>query len=161
MWFLTIVFVLLLVLVIFRLLRAMSLNGKSTEELIIKANGLLGNFYGLILSSPQNLSGKLDNEFATTIMKVCTSRLNSLEYRRVYQFVVAKYGSVEKHVYDWLGGALATMYTVKQDLTQKEKYTLDFMLNVVNTELKKLGAETFFTKDAPMGTRVYPDTGDL
>ena len=83
--------------------------------------------------------------------------MNSYEYKRYYAIAVEKYGSVEKQVYDWLGGMLALMYTTKDDITEIEKKTLDCMLMLVNIELKHLGAQMFFTKDKPIGTNVYPD----
>lgn len=82
---------------------------------------VLDKFHGLVLTSPVNLRGGLDDDFINEIITTCKSRLNSSEYKRYYAIAVEKYGSVEKQVYDWLGGMLALMYTTKDDITEIEK----------------------------------------
>lgn len=153
MWFIILIAILVLCGVLF----SFKNKNSNVNKLIDEAMSVLDSFFGLVLTSPDNLRGELDADFINKIMMMCKSRLNSSEYKRYYAVVVEKYGSVEKQVYDWLGGALATMYTTKEDLTEIETKTLDCMLTLVNIELKKLGAQTFFTKDNPMGTNVYPD----
>lgn len=151
MWF--------VILVVFLFIVFLNFKNKNSNvnSLIAEAMSVLDKFHGLVLTSPDNLRGELDDGFINEIITTCKSRLNSSEYRKYYAIAVEKYGSVEKQVYDWLGGMLALMYTTKDDITEIEKKTLDCMLMLVNIELKHLGAQTFFTKDKPMGTNVYPD----
>lgn len=153
MWFMILVVVLILFIVFYRFKN----KNQNVNKLIDEAISVLDKFHGLVLASPANLRGDLDDNFINEIIITCKNRLNSSEYKRYYAIAVEKYGSVEKQVYDWLGGLLALMYTTKDDITETENKTLDWMLMLVNIELKHLGAQTFFTKDKPMGTNVYPE----
>ncbi len=153
MWFV----ILVIVFILFIVFLGFKNKNSNVNKLIDEAISVLDKFYVLVLASPANLRGELNGDFINEIITTCKSRLNLYEYKRYYAIAVKKYGSVEKQVYDWLGGMLALMYTTKDDITETEKKTLDWMLMLVNIELKHLGAQTFFTKDKPMGTNVYPD----
>ncbi len=132
------------------------LRNINVKDLIEEAQSVLQEFYALVLASPANLRGELDVGFIDDIINTCKDRLESPEYKSVYAIVVKKYGSVKLQMYDWLGGMLASMYTVKTDITKKEINTLDWMLSIVNINLKHLGSKVFFSKEKPMGTSKYP-----
>lgn len=134
----------------------LNLKNTNVEELVEEAQAVVQKFYILVLATPANLRGELDVDFIEDIINACKIKLNSPEYKQFYALVVEKYGSVEMQVYDWIGGMLATMYSLKTDITKKEINTLDWMLTIVNVKLKQLGSKTFFSKEKPMGTSVYP-----
>ncbi len=132
------------------------LKNADVKDLIKQAQSVLQEFYALVLASPANLRGELDVDFIDDIITTCKDKLESPEYKQFYAVVVEKYGSVKLQMYDWLGGMLAAMYTVKTDITKKEIKTLNWMLTIVNVNLKHLGSKVFFSKEKPMGTSEYP-----
>lgn len=129
-------------------------NLSDFDSLKRDARKILNEFHGLVLSSPLGLQGKLDNDLISAVINVCEESINEPKYVQNYSKIIESYGSVELQIYDWIGGALAIMY--EEDVTEQEEYTIDVLLEMVNDKLKSLGAKTFFSKEYPLGTDVYP-----
>ena len=133
----------------------LNVQNLSSDELLERAQFLLQKFQQYISNSPDYLMNKLDVVLIDSIVNDCKIRLYSLDYKQNYTSLVKQYGDIEMVVCTCFGDVVVDTYAKKSSATTKEIYTLDWLLDIVNINLKQFGLQKFYSKPVQKTSAEY------